>query len=269
MTEPRIFFVNRYFYPDHSATSQLVSDLVFHLAGRGAAVKVVTGAQVYDDAAARLPRRERVCGVDVRRVWTTRFGRAGLAGRAIDYLTFYLSAGWALLRLLRAGDTVVAKTDPPLISIVAAAAARMRGATLVNWTQDLFPEVAVELRVPGMATLAPPLRWLRNLSLRVAACNVVIGDGMAMRLQRQGVGRERIRVIHNWCCAPELRPVPLERVALRNEWGLAGRFVVGYSGNLGRAHELDTILEAARLLAPESGIAFLFIGSSRISLLAI
>ena len=31
----RVVFVNRYFHPDHSATSQMVSDLAFHLASRG------------------------------------------------------------------------------------------------------------------------------------------------------------------------------------------------------------------------------------------
>ena len=39
-------FVNRYFYPDHSATSQLLSDLVFALAESGETVSVVTSRQL-------------------------------------------------------------------------------------------------------------------------------------------------------------------------------------------------------------------------------
>jgi glycosyltransferase involved in cell wall biosynthesis len=42
--------------------------------------------------------------------------------------------------------------------------------------------------------------------------------------------------------------------------GLEDKFVVGYSGNLGRAHEFDTILDAATQLRSEQNIAFLFIG---------
>ena len=59
---------------------------------------------------------------------------------------------------------------------------------------------------------------------------------------------------------------PVERPGLRAEWGYPDdRLVVGYSGNLGRAHELDTMLDAARLLAAEAApeaalIDFLFIG---------
>lgn len=50
-------------------------------------------------------------------------------------------------RLTREGDVIVAKTDPPLISLMGAVVARLRGARLVNWLQDLFPEVAEALGV--------------------------------------------------------------------------------------------------------------------------
>ena len=112
-----LLFVNRYFHPDHSATSQMLSDLSFHLAERGWRVEVVTSRQRYDDSSARLPSRETVRGVEVRRVWSTRFGRGFLPGRAVDYATFYFSAFFALLRRAKRGSTIVALTDPPMISV--------------------------------------------------------------------------------------------------------------------------------------------------------
>jgi colanic acid biosynthesis glycosyl transferase WcaI len=261
MRERRIVFVNRYFFPDHSATSQLLSDLAFHLAAQGVAVTVVTGAQVYDDPAARLPRRESVRGVEVRRVRTTRYGRANLVGRTFDYLTFYAGAAWTLLRILRRGDAVVAKTDPPLISVVAAVAARLRGAVLVNWIQDLFPEVALALGVRAARVLETPLRALRNYSLRAAARNVAIGWQMARRIIGEGADPARVEVIHNWSGARDLLPLAAMDVGLRRVWGLGDSFVVGYSGNMGRAHEFDTILAAAYLLGDEPRVKFLFIGA--------
>jgi len=143
----KLIFVNRFFFPDHSATSQMVSDLAFALAAAGFDVQVVTSRLRYDDPAAELPGREAIAGVQVHRVRTTRFGRHLLPGRALDYLTFYLSAAWRLFRLLRRGDVVVAKTDPPLISVPVGWVAGLRGARLVNWLQDLFPEVAAALGI--------------------------------------------------------------------------------------------------------------------------
>src|SRR5262245_6504451 len=111
----RLFFVNRFFYPDHSATSQMLSDLAFALAADGEDVVVIASRQLYEQAAARLAAREIINGVGVHRPRTTRFGRAGLIGRAIDYLSFHLSAGLTLFRLSRRGDVVVTLTDPPLM----------------------------------------------------------------------------------------------------------------------------------------------------------
>jgi glycosyltransferase involved in cell wall biosynthesis len=259
----KLIFVNRYFHPDHSATSQILTDLAFRLANEGGwTVEVVTSRQRYDDPAERLPAAEEVNGVRVRRVWTTRFGRRSLPGRALDYLSFYFSAALGLLRCCAKGDVIVAMTDPPLISIVAGAVARVRGARLVNWIQDVFPEVARALgvRVPLHALLGR----LRDASLRAAAANVVLGDRMAEWAGTRGVPQERVAVIPNWADGDAITPLAPADNPLRAAWGLGGRFVVAYSGNLGRAHDYATLLDAAERLQDQTDIVFLFIGGGHL-----
>ena len=108
----KIIFLNRFFFPDISATSQMLSDLAFFLAGQGHEVTVITSRQLYDAPNAGLPAKETVNGVAVRRVAASTFGRGNLVGRALDYLTFYLSAAFALWRCAGPETIVVAKTDP-------------------------------------------------------------------------------------------------------------------------------------------------------------
>jgi len=231
------------------------------LAEIGHDVHVVTSRLLYEDPGASLPSAEVASNVKIHRVWTSRFGRGKLLGRGVDYATFYISAGWRLLLVAGGDDVIVAKTDPPLISIVAAVAARLRGAHLVNWIQDVFPEVAIALGVRGLeGWLGQALQRMRDASLRQAAMNVVVGERMAGYLVERGVPRDRVKVVHNWVDEEAIVPVPPERNRLRRTWGLAGRFVVGYSGNLGRAHEFETILEAAEHLRSEADFVFLFIG---------
>jgi len=159
------------------------------------------------------------------------------------------------------GAVIIAKTDPPLISIVGAWVSRIRGAVLINWIQDLFPEVAAALAVSGSGWLEQPLRTLRNRSLLAARQNVVIGERMARKLQEEGIPSNRISVIHNWADGKAIQPVDREHNELRQEWKLRDTFVVGYSGNFGRAHEFDTILSAAEILRDIKQIVFLFIGA--------
>jgi colanic acid biosynthesis glycosyl transferase WcaI len=257
----RIVFINRYFFPDHSATSQLLSDLAFHLAAGGRGVHVITSRQRYDEPDARLPAQETIRGVAVHRVWTTTFGRGNLFRRAFDYLTFYLFTGLALLRLASRGDVVVAKTDPPLLSLAAWPAARLKGARLVNWLQDIFPEVAGAVGM-GWARgwVERLLANLRDRTLKAAHLNVVVGSAVQRYLVSRGIGENKLRVIHNWADGKLIRPVKAEDNRLRREWGLEGKFVVGYSGNMGRVHEFETILGAAEAIKWDPGIVFLLIG---------
>lgn len=259
----KLIFINRYFWPDESASSQMLSDLAFGLAQAGPApeVWVITSRQRYEGTGNRLASEEVARGVHIIRVWTSRFGRSKLIGRAIDYLTFYVTAAWALLWLARRHDVVVAKTDPPLLSVVVAPVAKLKGARLVNWLQDVFPEVALTLGMGG-AWLGL-LGRLRDRSLRAASANVVLGDLMADRARTLGVVDDKIVVLPNWADGELIRPVAREANSLRQAWGLDGKFVVAYSGNLGRAHDVGTIVDAICATEREDAgkIAWIFIGA--------
>jgi colanic acid biosynthesis glycosyl transferase WcaI len=257
---PRLIFINRYFHPDQSATSRLLSDLAFALADGGHDILILTSQQRYDDPDARLPAREIRGKLKVHRLAGTRFGRINLLGRVIDYLFFYVSMAVTLLKLARAGDTIVPMTDPPILSLFTAPIARLKGCRIINWLQDLYPEVALAAGTPFLKpTVAKLIKAFRDRSLRAADCNIVIATAMAERVSTLDVKKEHIRVIHNWVDDHALSPIPAHENPLRRAWALEDKFVVGYSGNLGRVHDIDTILLASAELV-DCQIVFLCIG---------
>ena len=187
------------------------------------------------------------------RVSTTQHGRSTLLGRGIDYLSFYASMWRCVLAVADQGDILVAKTDPPLLSVLAMQAASPPRAQLVNWVQDLYPEIAVQLGVPLLGgPLGRTLTHMRDKSLKAASANVVVGQRMAERVLARDVAPDRVHVIHNWSDDEQISPVLHADNMLRREWGLEDKFVVGYSGNLGRAHEFKTVLGCIRALADQS-----------------
>lgn len=259
-----IVFVNRFFYPDHSATSQLLSDLAFDLADAGHNVTVITSRF----ASGRAVRKsETINGVRIVRTVATQLGRRSLAGRILDYATFYASASIALVCNLKRNDIVVAKTDPPGIGIVVALAARWKKANFVNWFQDIFPEVATETKVGSgliWRLLAEVLIFLRARSIALAAQNVVVGEAMQQRIQIRLSRPAKLFVITNWSDGDAIVPVAPSENRLRHRFNQPGSFLVGYSGNLGRAHEIATIQGAIMSLG-RAGVAgkrldWLFIG---------
>ncbi|MCF3936071.1 glycosyltransferase family 4 protein [Acuticoccus sp. M5D2P5] len=255
----RVVAVNRFYAPDESATAQLLADLSEALAEAGHDVVVITARLSYS-AARDLPAHEERRGVAVRRVWSTRFGRARLAGRMLDYLTFYLFAVVTLLVTVRRGDIVIAKTDPPMISVGAWAVAWIRRARLVNWCQDLFPEVAGALGMTWANGIAGRgLTALRDRSLRGAAFNAVLNAPMRAHLLDAGVAPERIGVLPNWCDAA-IAPVAAEANPLRKEWAAGATCVIGYSGNLGLAHMPDRVAALVEATRAVDGLRWLFVG---------
>jgi glycosyltransferase involved in cell wall biosynthesis len=84
---------------------------------------------------------------------------------------------------------------------------------------------------------------------------------MAAELRAEGVIPRNVFVSANW--APSgLAPAPAAAVAaLRERWNLAGKFVAMYSGNLGRVHGVEALLEVATVLRDDRDIAFAFVGA--------
>jgi glycosyltransferase involved in cell wall biosynthesis len=258
----RLVILNQFFHPDHSATSQLMTDLAESLVSRGLDVTAVAGRGRYNGGET-LPSRGEYRGVKIERAWATGFGKRSVAARLSDYLSFYVGATWELLKLPR-HDVVMVLTTPPLIGVLALAACRLRGVKLVALVQDVYPDVAVALgalKADGLATRA--FDRLNRLVLRRASRVIALGDCMREVIVGKigaAVGG-RVDVIHNWADGKQIGPIMEgEGNEFAAEHGLGGRFVVLFSGNFGRVNDFATPLEAALILRGRDDIQFLFVG---------
>lgn len=271
-----LIILNQFFYPDHSATSQLMTALAEDLVQHGIKVTALASQGSYNGGRA-FAKQESHQGVHIKRVWATSFGKQNLLGRLTDYLTFYLGACWGLLRLPRQGNEetiVMALTTPPLIGLVAWLAGRWRGMRFIALQEDMYPDVAVALGALSANSLATRLLdWLTRLMLRQADRVIVLSDCMLERvlaklgletdLEAREAALARIDVIHNWADGREIVPLNGEKVRYWQERGLpelGEKLVILFSGNLGLVNEFTTVLEAARQLNTRSDIAFVFIG---------
>jgi len=253
--KPRLLVLNQYYWPGIEATAQLLTDLCEALAD-DVDITVVTGVlHGHEDEPRRVVRN----GVEILRVRSTSFERSKVLARASNYVTYL---GNALLRGLRAPrpDIVLCMTDPPIVADVALVVARRYRAPLVVISQDVFPEIAVQLKRLENPVAMRLLRSLVRLYLRRADRIVAIGDTMRQRLEEKGAPADRISVIPNWVDTERL--VPRDRA---NEWarniGLDKKFVVMHSGNVGHAQDLDSLVRAATFLRDLDDLAILIIGT--------
>lgn len=256
-----LLFINQFYYPDHSATSQLLQQLAEGMAQRGFEVTVLTGNMACEGGKLSDSSREVHEHVSIIRVPSTRFGKGTFLGRLSDYLTIHFSVLARLLFLPRF-DVVVVLTTPPLIAWVGSVAQSLKRSRFIYWVQDLYPEIAAALGAlnPGSLTY----RICAHISRRVlhsADAIVAVGEVMASRLLKGDSGLKGIRVIHNWADEKQLEPIAPSRNSFLLEQGLSDKLVVLYAGNFGLAHEFDSVLDVANDLKGDTEVIFVFVGS--------
>src|SRR5215831_7676483 len=258
----RITFVNRYFYPDISATSQLLTELAEDLDARGERVTVITSRSTYLGEPFPLARRDRLKRIDIIRVATTKFGRGRTWGRLIDYLSFYLLAFWITVRLGKQ-DCLVVMSDPPLLSVLAVVNRWITGTPTVCWLQDIYPEIAIRAAVLSEGMMARTTRLMARWSVRRMNRTIELGRCLERHLLREGVPRHRIITIPNWADTSLIQPVDRRDNPFVREQELDDRFVVMYSGNLGVVHDVETLPAVIRESRSIPSIAFCFVGEGR------
>ncbi len=243
----KILLLNQFFWPDSAATSQLLTDLARGLAEQGHTVYAISADGGYAVSAAGVPPP-----VEIHRVKALPFAR-GKVGRVLSYLSFYVSAAVRGLTLPRP-DLVLTLTTPPLLSLLGNLISALRGSRHFIWEMDVYPDVAIDLNYFKAGGLADRLTgFLADFSRRHADGIIALGECMKDRLVRRGIDPRRISVADNWADAAAIHPLARQ--------GNPRQLVLLYSGNLGLAHDLDTLTESMRELRNDDRFHFLFVGS--------
>jgi glycosyltransferase involved in cell wall biosynthesis len=238
--------------PELTATGWYVTGLARGLADEFD-MHVICARPNYSARGVRLARDEHRGGVKVHRCATPVFNRDRLLRRAAGGLLQALAMSWAAWRRVRRGDTLVVVTNPPVLPYLGALVARLRGARCLLYIHDLYPDAMVCAGLLAPAGLLA--RLLHALAGRLyAAVDHIVTDGRdAQSLVTARVARTGART-------------PVDFIAYWGEAGLdrpprqAPDFVVQYSGNMGRLHELPTLLRAAAILRDHPTVRWLFRG---------
>jgi glycosyltransferase involved in cell wall biosynthesis len=256
----KILFVNQCYWPDHVSTAQHLTDLAEGLAGRGHDIAVLCSRNPYTGGGSIFSREQHHNGVQIYRVATLGYGKkSGLRGRMLDYLSFHVRA---LLKglWLPAPEIVVTLTSPLLVGALGWLLAVLRRAKHVHWCMDLFPDTGVLF---GLVKENGPAHrvcaFFTRRYLRSASEIVAISPYMLERIQRYGVGDERLHVVPVWAVGKDLRPIPRQTNGFVRQHGLGGKFTIMFSGNLELGGDMDTLVGALAALRGERDILLVMI----------
>lgn len=258
----RLGVFTQFFPPDYAPTGQLIDELTQHLSNQDIQINVFSGQPGYAFCSDKVaPLKEQRNRVLVKRSRTAQLWPQQIRGKAINGLLFFIRAGLHLLRSSWKYDVILLTTAPPFLPLLGYLASLLLRKPYVCLIYDLYPDIAVELNVvKSNHFLTRFWRLLNYYVWKDASAIVVLSQAMKQRVIRQCPEiREKISVIHSWADPKHISPIPKTKNWFSWKYQLVDVFTVIYSGNMGRCHDMDTLLDAISRLQDEP-IRFVFIG---------
>jgi colanic acid biosynthesis glycosyl transferase WcaI len=265
MSKPlHVLFLSMHYKPEPCDTR--TSELAQGMAARGHRATALTSfpnypfGKVYDGYRQSLREKKRIDGVNVVRVPMVPDHSMSKKRRAISYLSFGASAAFLGALFTKRPDLLWIHHPPLTTGIAGYLLAKIKRVPYVYEIHDLWPETLVSTGMIREGRVTNAIQKVCDFLHKRAAAIVVTSNGMRDHLVSQGVAEHKVHVFHQW--AREGEDEPAERSpAFAAQFGLEGKFNVLFTGNMGVAQGLDTVLDAAARLSDVSDLQIVMVGA--------
>lgn len=262
--KPKVLVLCQLFYPELVSTGQTLTELCEVLVELGIDVEVLCGPSTIIDRKTKIPKYLKYKGIKIKRVWGTRFPKLSLIGKVANQMTYTISIFFHML-LDPSKKPVLVLTNPPFLGGICSLIKKLKNRSFIYLVFDVYPDTPIKLgliKEKGWIDLFWNL-WNRFV-FKNASEIIVIGRCMRKIILSKAAGidsiEDKIHLIHIWGDDRNIHPVKREKNRFIKKWNLEKKFVVSYSGNMGRFHDLETIMMAAKEMKERGDIEFLFIG---------
>ena len=259
----KILIVSQYFWPENFRLNDLCRELVL----RGHEVTVLTGkpnyprGKIFAEYIINPDQFSFYNGVKIKRVPIIPRGNTKKS-LLFNYLSYMLSAstyGFWLLRNNRFDAVFVCQLSPATVAVPGLVLSKFYRVPLVMWVLDLWPD---SLEAVG---IIKNKRILNIISLGMRTiynkCKIVFVQSQSFENRIKTVVSPNTQVLYVPTWAEDEFSVKNSR---SNEFpNLKNEFVVTFAGNIGKAQDLDCILNAAKILKTQPNIKFWIIGDGR------
>ncbi len=261
-TQKTVWILSELFYPEETGSGYFITRIAEAIAARHR-VGVLTVQPTYQARGIKAPVEETFKGMFIHRCRATSLNKDILPFRLVNLLTISVSIFFNALFRIQKNDIVVVITNPPTLPFIASLICRLRRARLILRVEDLYPDVLIAAGLMNPDSVFSKMIQALHHNLYQRADHIlVLGREMQRVVQsRNGTGDGHVSMIPHWADCNEIIPKSRNDNALLKRLGLSHKFVIQYSGNMGRTHDLESLITCARLLENEKDIHFLFAGN--------
>ena len=260
--EKNLIIVNQYFPPDFASTGQLIEELTNSLRDENFNLKVLTGMPAYKfnkKFAKPLEKRKQTI---IIRSKLSRIIPKKFKGKIFNSIFFCLRVLTHLLVLNKKNHLILYTTEPAYLPVFAWFYHKIKRIPYIILIYDIFPEILNDLKLMNQDNIIIKIwKKLNKLSFDSSKEIIVLSSAMKNKIHNNYlIPTKKINNIPSWADEKSIYYHPKSKNNFLKKHKLEKYFIVLYSGNQGRCHDFNTLLNAAKILKNKKDILFLFVG---------
>lgn len=268
-----------YYIPDIASTGQILRELAEGMLEQFNITVICTVPSYLGTIEERYKTkkyyRENINGVDVLRIRVPEFSKTNKKSRVKNILAYFLGAMSATFKVHEI-DYVFSISQPPILGgLLGVWGKWMKHAKFVYNIQDLNPEQVLAVGYSKSKFITDMMMRIDKFNCKQSDLIITVGRDLVETLKKRFIGGKipKMVMINNWVDEQEIYPLPADHdrvIAFKKKYGLDGKFVIMYSGNIGLYYDLENLMKVMEQFpwgtktADGREVVFAFVGAGSV-----
>lgn len=275
----KLLIYAHYYVPDIASTGQILRELAEDMLDTFD-ITVICVVPSYlgiieDKYKTQRFYKENINGIKAIRIRVPEFTKASKKSRVKNIISYFLGALGATFQVGKM-DYVLSISQPPILGgLLGVWGKWVKHAKYIYNIQDFNPEQVIAVGYTKNKLITDAMMWLDKLSCRQSDLIITVGRDLVETVQNRFQGEKvpKTVMINNWIDENEIYPLAENHpkvLEFRKQYGLDGKFVIMYSGNIGLYYDLENLIRVIERFEPNAKtkdgreVVFAFVGAGSV-----
>ena len=279
MEKKKLLIYAHYYIPDTASTGQILRELAEGMLDKFdiTVICVVPSylGTIEDKYKAKKYYKENINGINVLRIRVPEFSKNNKKSRIKNIVSYFFGAMAATFKVGKM-DYVFSISQPPILGgLLGVWGKWVKQAKYIYNIQDFNPEQVLAVGYSKSKLITDIMMHLDKFSCKRSDLIITVGRDLVETVNRRFRGRKvpRTVMINNWTDEKEIYPLPEDHpnvLEFKKKYGLDGKFVIMYSGNIGLYYDLENLIKVVERFKPGTKTAdgrevvFVFVGAGSV-----
>lgn len=279
MGKKKLLIYAHYYIPDSASTGQILRELAEGMLDKFdiTVICVVPSylGTIEEKYKTQKYYEEEINGVKVLRIRVPEFSKTNKMSRIKNIVSYFIGAMTATFKVGKM-DYVLSISQPPILGgLLGVWGKWMKHAKYIYNIQDFNPEQVLAVGYTKNKFITDVMMWFDKFSCKKSDLIITVGRDLVETVEKRFKGKKvpKTVMINNWIDEKEIYPLEENNekvVVFKKKYGLDGKFVIMYSGNIGLYYDLENLIKVVEKFgvgtksADGREVVFAFVGAGSV-----